>query len=79
MITGLTLTIGSFFFMILLLIVYFSQNKQKTIETKLYKYMLITMMALIVTEIILCAIVYYADSEQIKTIAARIHWLSAVA
>ena len=73
MITGLTLTIGSFFFMILLLIVYFSQNKQKTIETKLYKYMLITMMALIVTEIILCAIVYYADSEQIKTIAARIH------
>ena len=79
MISGLILTIGSFLFMVLLFLVYFSQDNDKTIETKLYKYMLITMMALIVTEIALCAIVYYVDNEQIKIIAARIHWLSAVA
>lgn len=79
MIACLILTIGSLFFMTLLCIVYFSQNNEKTIETKLYKYMLITMLLLIITEIILCSIVYHSDSNEIKIIAARIHWLSAVA
>lgn len=79
MISSLILTIGSFLFMILLFLVYFSQENGKTIETKLYKSMLITMMILILTEIGLCYIVHYADSESIKQIAARIHWLSAIA
>lgn len=79
MISGIILTLGSFFFMILLLLIYFSQNNEKTIETTLYKYLLITMMILIVTEIGLCAIVYHVENSQLELLAARIHWLSAVA
>ncbi len=79
MIAGLILTIGSLFFMIILCIVYFSQNNEKTIETKLYKYMLITMLLLIVTEIAMCCIIYYVDNSQIKEIAVRTHWLTSVA
>ena len=78
MIPGLTLTIGSIFFMILLLIVYFSQNNKNTIETKLYKYMLITMMFLLITEVISSVITYYSTDYTIKSYATRAHWSTAI-
>lgn len=80
MIPGLTLTIGSIFFMVLLLIVYFSQNSSnnKTIETKLYKYLLITMMCLLITEVISTIVIYYSDDYSSKDLAIRIHWLTGI-
>ena len=59
MISGLILTLGSIFFMLLLFMVYFSQNNQKTIETKLYKYMIITILILLLTEVGSSTIIYY--------------------
>lgn len=80
MIPGLTLTIGSIFFMVLLLIVYFSQNNNnnKTIETKLYKYLLITMMCLLITEVISSTVIYYSEDYSSKDLAIRIHWLTGI-
>ncbi len=80
MIPGLTLTIGSIFFMVLLLIVYFSQNNNnnKAIETKLYKYLLITMMCLLITEVISSTVIYYSEDYSSKDIAIRIHWLTGI-
>lgn len=80
MIPGLTLTIGSIFFMVLLLIVYFSQNNNnnKTIETKMYKYLLITMMCLLITEVISSTVIYYATDYAPKELTIRIHWLTGI-
>ena len=80
MIPGLTLTIGSIFFMVLLLIVYFSQNNNnnKAIETKLYKYLLITMMCLLITEVISSTVIYYSEDYSSKDMAIRIHWLTGI-
>ena len=78
MISGLILTIGSIFFMILLLIVYFSQNNQNTIETKLYKYMLITMMFLLITEVISTIVTYYSTDYTLKSIVTRAHWSTGI-
>lgn len=80
MIPGLTLTIGSIFFMVLLLIVYFSQNNNnnKAIETKLYKYLLITMMCLLITEVISSTVIYYSEDYSSKDLAIRIHWLTGI-
>lgn len=78
MIFGLTLTLGSIFFMLLLIIVYFSQNNKNTIETKLYKYMLITMIVLLITEVISSFVTYYTNNYQLKSIATRVHWSTAI-
>lgn len=78
MIFGLTLTLGSIFFMLLLIIVYFSQNNKNTIETKLYKYMLITMIVLLITEVISSIVTYYTNNYQLKSIATRVHWSTAL-
>lgn len=80
MIPGLTLTIGSIFFMVLLLIVYFSQNNSnnKAIETKLYKYLLVTMMCLLITEVISSTVIYYATDYAPKELTIRIHWLTGI-
>lgn len=76
MISGLILTLGSIFFMLLLFMVYFSQNNQKTIETKLYKYMIITILILLLTEVGSSTIIYYSDNDLLKVVASRIHWFT---
>ncbi len=79
MISGLILTIGSTFFMFLLLVVYFSQNRSETIETRLYKDMLITMVFLLITEIIMAVVNYLSDDYLLKQIVTKIHWSSGIA
>lgn len=78
MISGLILTIGSFFFMFLLLVSYFSQNKENNIESRLYKYLLITMIFLLLSEFVSTPITYYSTDYQVKSIVTRIHWSSAI-
>ncbi len=78
MISGLILTLGSIFFMLLLFMVYFSQNNQKTIETKLYKYMIITILILLLTEVGSSTIIYYLDNDILKVVASRIHWFTGI-
>lgn len=79
MISGLILTIGSLFFMILLFLVYFSKKGNKNnIETTLYKYMIITILLLLITEIISSIIVYYSDIYIFKLIITKIHWFTGI-
>lgn len=78
MISGLILTLGSVFFMLLLFMVYFFQNNQKTIETKLYKSMIITVIALLLTEVVSSMVTYYIDNYTLKLVTSRIHWFTGI-
>lgn len=74
MITGLMLTIGSLFFIILLFIVYFSKQRFLQIRNKIYRYMLIVELILIITELLSSFLIVYADNLFINIFMLRIHW-----
>ncbi len=78
MISGLILTLGSIFFMLLLFMVYFFKNNQKTIETKLYKYMILTIIVLLLTEVISSIVIYYLDNYNLKLLVSRAHWFTGI-
>ena len=56
------LTIGSLFFIILLFIVYFSKQRFLQIRNKIYRYMLIVELILIITELLSSFLIVYADN-----------------
>ena len=76
MITGIFLTIGSSFFLMLLLVSYFSKKRLTSIRNKLYRYLLVVTIVLLLTEII--TTIYYdiGSSEILKLILLRIHWFT---
>ncbi len=76
--SGLVLTLGSIFFMLLLFMVYFFQNNRKNIETKLYKYMIITIILLLLTEVASSTIIFNTGDYILKLIMARMHWYTGI-
>ena len=78
MFEGLMLTIGSFLFVILLCIVYFSKKRFLSIRNKLYKYMLIVVVILIITEIIGTLLASYSSNNILIYTVYRIHWLTGI-
>ncbi len=78
MLAGLMLTIGSLLFIILLFIVYFSKQRFLSIRNKIYRYMLVVEIVLIVSEIIASFMVYYGNSEILNLIIYRLHWFTGI-
>ena len=76
--TGLVLTIGSLFFMILLLISYYLQQRISSIGSKLYRILLVTIIILLVTEIISSYYFLNGDSILINNLILRIHWSTGI-
>ncbi len=78
MLEGLIFTIGSLFFVILLLMVYFSKKRFLSIRNKLYRYMLVTEAILIVSEIVASFFLYYCNNEVLNLILHRFHWYTGI-
>lgn len=74
MITGLMLTMGSLLFIILLLLVYFSKQRFLSIRNKIYRYMLIAVLILLISEIIATFCVGYCNNDFVNLLMYRIHW-----
>ena len=78
MLAGLMLTIGSLLFVILLFIVYFSKQRFLSIRNKIYRYMLIVEIVLLVSEIVASFVVYYSNNEIISLFMYRLHWITGI-
>ena len=78
MLTGLLLTIGSLFFAILLLIVYYSKHRFLSIRNKVYRYLLIVAIIHTLAEFVTVFCAYYFENLFINLIAFRIQWLSGI-
>lgn len=78
MLAGLMLTIGSLLFVILLFIVYFSKQRFLSIRNKIYRYMLIVEIVLLVSEIIASFMVYYCNNEILNLFMYRLHWFTGI-
>lgn len=78
MFAGVFLTIGSSFFLMLLLVSYFSKKRLASIRNKLYRYLLVTTIILLVTEIIATAYFALGNIEYIKIILLKIHWFTGI-
>lgn len=72
------LTIGSLFFVILLFIVYFSKQRFLQIRNKIYRYMLIVELILLVTELLSSFLIIYTDNLFINLLMLRIHWSTGI-
>ena len=72
------LTICSLIFTMLLLSTYFSQHQYNTIRNKIYKYIAIVLITLLITEIIACIYNSYGDSDLILLILFKLHWLTGM-
>ncbi len=78
MIAGLMLTIGSLLFIILLLIVYFSKQRFLSIRNKIYRYMLLVELVLLVSELIATFCVGYCNNDFLNLFIYRIHWSTGI-
>ena len=76
--SGLMLTIGSLFFVILLFMVYYSKERFSSIRNKIYRYMLIVEIILLISEIIASLCVIYLNSNILNLILYRIHWFTGI-
>ena len=77
-ISSLILTVGSLFFIILLLVSYFSKTRFDSIKNKLYRYFLITVVILLITELFPPIYYYYGNSKYIYFLLVRIHWSTGI-
>ena len=78
MIAGLILTIGSLFFVLLLLVSYLSKQRFLSIRNKLYRYLLITALVLLITEIISAVYFAYGSSSFINLFLLKLHWSTGI-
>ena len=78
MLTGLMLTIGSLLFVILLFIVYFSKQRFLSIRNKIYQYMLIVEMILLVSELVATFSLKFCNNEVFNLFLHRIHWSTGI-
>ena len=72
------LSIGSLFFVLLLLVSYFSKKKISSFSNIIYRYMLLVDLVLLVTEIIGTVLVVYSDSLFWITLVYKIHWSTGI-
>ena len=78
MISGLMLTIGSLLFVILLFLVYFSKERFLSIRNKIYRYMLIIEIILIISEVIATISLGRIDNDFLNLFIYRIHWSTGI-
>lgn len=71
-------TIGSLFFMMLLLVTYFSKIRFNSIRNKLYRYMLINIIILLLIEIITSFYFCYGNSKVIYLTLLRMTWYNGI-
>ena len=70
---GLLLTIGSLFFIGLLMVIYFNKQRFLSIRNKIYRYMLMVSLILLLTEIFATTLVYYGYANTLSNLLFRIH------
>ena len=75
---GLLFTIVSFLFILLLSIAYFSKKSLNNIRLRLYRYLLIDELLLLISEIISTAYIVYGGNEAVSRILLRLHWYTAI-
>ncbi len=75
---GLLFTIVSFFFILLLSISYFSKKSTDNIRIRLYRYLLIVEMALLITEMVSTIWIIYGSYSIIPYIILRLHWYTGI-
>ena len=78
MFTGLIFTFGSLFFTILLFIVYFSKQRFLSIRNKIYRYMLIVVLILVITEFISTFSVVLFDNDILNFTLYKVHWFTGI-
>ena len=78
MIAGVFLTIGSSFFLMLLLVSYFSKKRLTSIRNRLYRYLLVITVILLITEIVSTFYFLYGNIYDIKIVLLRIHWFTGI-
>ena len=77
--TGLILTIGSFGFLVLLLVSYALQKRTSTLGSKLYRLMISIILVLLVTEMIASYYFLYGGNKpEITSLLLRIHWYTGI-
>ena len=74
MISRLILTIGSFFFLILLLVTYFGRSMTLKLSNRLYRYLITLVSALLIFEIIATITFTLVDIYIVYEIMLRINW-----
>ena len=74
LLSSAVLVIGSVFFVLLLLVSYFTKTQLKGITNKLYKMMLATNFLLLITNILEALIRVYFNIPNLLSITFRIHW-----
>ena len=72
------LSIGSLFFITLLLIAYFSKGKLTAVGNKLYRIMLIVNFVLIVSELVEVFVITYLDNTFFLILSYKIHWSTGI-
>lgn len=78
MVSGLMLTIGSLLFIILLFLVYYSKQRFLSIRNKIYRYMLIVELFLLVSEVVATFLVGYYNNGFVNFLSYRFHWLTGM-
>lgn len=78
MLDDLILSIGSLIYLLILVIVYFSKKRHLSIQSKLYHYLLITALILLITEIITNVFFDFNPILAVNNFWLRIHWTTRI-
>ncbi len=78
MISKVLLSIGSMFFIFLLMAAYYSKTMKYKLNNKLYRYLLIVSIILLVSEVLYALAFEFIDELIIYKILWRIHWFDAI-
>src|SRR5574344_1924255 len=74
---SLMLTVGSLFFIILLMIIYFSKRQFLSLKNRLYRYILVSALVMNVTEIVSTVTALNTSNLCINLLLSRIHWATS--
>ena len=74
----LILSFGSLIYLMILIIVFFSKKRHLTFQNRLYHYLLITALVLLVVEIVTGLLFEYCSIHLINMIVLRIYWMIRV-
>ena len=76
--SGIMLTIGDLFIIGVLMIIYYNKEQFSQIRNRLYRYMLIVLIVLLVTEIMATAFVVNGYASIFTDIMFRLHWSTGI-
>ena len=76
--SGLILTLGDLFLIIVLMVIYFNKEQFSQIRNRLYRYMLLTLLVLLLTEIFATSLVVNGYASYLTDFIFRIHWSTGI-